>query len=262
MKYLSLIFLCAMAAAQCTPTTPNLGLAIPPYNDSGWNTCINNNFTILDNYLSGVNIFPAFKVAGLTVSGTGLTSNTGAFSGNVTIGGSLTVTGSLVGSLSLTNLSLSGTLGVTGTSTLGNASLSGTLGVAGVSTLAAVSATTGAFSGQVTSSLATGTAPLSIASTTSVANLTVSNHPTVIYCGGSPACTNTQETGGKVIFGQVTLSGGTRTVTGISGISTIIECTATDVSNANLASLSSLTNTGFVVTGTGADTVAYVCVGF
>ena len=53
----------------------------------------------------------------------------------------------------------------------GNTVIAGTLNVSGTTTLAAVSATTGGFSGQVTSTVATGSAPLVVASTTKVTNL-------------------------------------------------------------------------------------------
>jgi hypothetical protein len=53
----------------------------------------------------------------------------------------------------------------------GNTVIAGTLNVSGASTLASLSATTGGFSGQITSTVATGTAPLVVSSTTKVENL-------------------------------------------------------------------------------------------
>jgi hypothetical protein len=261
MKWLSLIFLCALAGAQCSPTTANLGLATPPYNASGWNTCLNTNFTVLDNYLSGVSILPAFKAAGLTLSGTGLTSNTGTFSGNVSIAGTLTA-----GSFALSNLSLSGTLGVSGASTLAALSattgaFSSTLSVSGTSTLAALIATTGSFSGQITSTQTTGTAPFSIASTTPVPNLTTTRHALYFSCGTGPSCSNTPVTSGATLFGSVVLSGGTRTVSGITVYSNSFSCVGIDGTAANAVSIIPSGTNAFTVTGTGTDVIYYVCNG-
>jgi len=52
-----------------------------------------------------------------------------------------------------------------------------------------------------TSNIATGTAPLAVTSTTPVANLTVSNHPTSVYCGITGTCSNTVRTGAKIVTG-------------------------------------------------------------
>jgi hypothetical protein len=64
------------------------------------------------------------------------------------------------------NTAIAGTLAVTG-----NTTLTGTLAVTGTSTLGAITASTGSFSGQVTSTVASGTAPLVVTSTTKVDNL-------------------------------------------------------------------------------------------
>jgi hypothetical protein len=53
----------------------------------------------------------------------------------------------------------------------GNTVIAGTLNVTGTTTLAGLSASTGSFSGQVTSTVATGSAPFVVASTTKVTNL-------------------------------------------------------------------------------------------
>lgn len=92
MKRLLFLLISVAAFGQ---TTPNLNLNIPAYNTQNWQVLMNANFNNLDSYLSGQIGFtlPAFKAAGLTLSGTGLTSNTGTFSGNVTVGGTLGVTG-------------------------------------------------------------------------------------------------------------------------------------------------------------------------
>ncbi len=118
---------------------------------------------------------------------------------------------------------------------------------------------------QVTSTVATGTAPLVITSTTPVANLTVSKHPKLQSCGTTATCSATATTNGQIVFGQVTLTAGTATVTGISPAftsSTSFQCTASDRTtaangaNAVPASVSSVT-----VRGTGTDIISYVCVG-
>ncbi|WP_158010648.1 tail fiber domain-containing protein [Tardibacter chloracetimidivorans] len=95
--------------------------------------------------------------------------------GNTTVGGTLDVTGDST----LTNLSLSGTLGVTGATTLGTAEIT-TADINGGTidntNIGATTPGTGAFStlsatGQITSTLSTGTAPLAVSSTTKVTNL-------------------------------------------------------------------------------------------
>ena len=74
------------------------------------------------------------------------------------------------------NLAITGSVNVnagkfTVDSANGNTVVLGTLGVTGTSSLAAVTATTGSFSGQVTSTLPNGTAPFSVNSTTRVTSL-------------------------------------------------------------------------------------------
>ena len=48
--------LCGSAAAQCTPgpnCSPNIGLNEPPYGTANWNTLFNENWSLLDQLLSG-----------------------------------------------------------------------------------------------------------------------------------------------------------------------------------------------------------------
>ncbi len=104
---LILFLLCSLPLfGQCGSTTPYLGLNLPSHGATGWDTCLNNNSTILDNYLGGGSILSGLKISGLTVSGTGLASNTGSFSGNVSVGGNETVTG---------NATVTGNVGIVGT---------------------------------------------------------------------------------------------------------------------------------------------------
>lgn len=118
---------------------------------------------------------------------------------------------------------------------------------------------------QITSTLATGTAPLAIASTTSVANLTVSNHPKVQGCGTTTACSHSALTGGQIVFGQVALSAGLATVTGISPaftMSTTFQCTASDRTTAgNAANAVPASTNSITVRGTSTDVISYICVG-
>lgn len=67
MRRLILLLLCGYAAAQCTPTTPYLGLASPSYNNTGWNVCLTQNNQILDNLLSGHSFLTALQVSGVGI---------------------------------------------------------------------------------------------------------------------------------------------------------------------------------------------------
>jgi len=98
----------------------------------------------------------AYNVSG---SGAGFYSAQTGSAGNFVVNGTLTATGES----DTGNMSIGGTLGVTGNSTLG-----GTLGVTGAQTNSSTISAT-AF----TSTVATGTAPLTVTSTTPVANLSV-----------------------------------------------------------------------------------------
>ena len=115
--------------------------------------------------------------------------------GNTTIEGTLTVNGDIGFNSAFTATELitaSNGLTVAGSTTLnekffkvtngtadrftvesstGNTSISGTLSVTGTAGFAGITASTGSFTGQITSTLAIGTAPLVVTSTTKVANL-------------------------------------------------------------------------------------------
>ncbi len=94
--------------------------------------------------------------------------------GNTSIAGTLSVAGaSTLGNVGATNITASGTLSVTGNATVAalsatNITASGTLSVTGNATVAGLSA-----SGVITSTVAIGTAPFIVTSTTPVANLSI-----------------------------------------------------------------------------------------
>jgi hypothetical protein len=67
-----------------------------------------------------------------------------------------------------------------------------------------------------TSTVPSGKPPLSVSSTTPVANLTLSNRPRLQACGDTPNCSARAVTGGQIVFGSVTLAHGEATVTGFS----------------------------------------------
>jgi hypothetical protein len=132
---------------------------------------------------------------------------------------------------------------------------------------------TGGYSAPVlVSSVATGTAPLTITSTTPVANLVVSKHPTEQFCGTTSTCSATAETGPKIVFGSAPLVSGTPSTVTISGISPAFTatadyvCTVTAQSGAGsaLLSVANVSASSFTITGPATDTrvVNYICVGF
>jgi hypothetical protein len=122
-----------------------------------------------------------------------------------------------------------------------------------------------------TSSVATGTAPLVVTSTTTVPNLTVSNHPKAQFCGTTSSCSATAETSPQIVYGSAPLVTGTPSTVTITGISpaftssTSYKCTVSDstsVANA-LFQVTYVSGSSFTITGGNAltDTVAYICVG-
>ena len=125
------------------------------------------------------------------------------------------------------------------------------------------------FSGQIASTLSTGTAPFSITSTTPVANLTASNHPTLEDCGSTTTCAKTQEISALIVRGSVAFPTATRvTVTSLpfTGESTY-SCTAADATTAagivNATTYRSGSSVTFTETsGVNTDTMRYICVGY
>jgi hypothetical protein len=125
------------------------------------------------------------------------------------------------------------------------------------------------FSGQIASTLPTGTAPFSITSTTPVANLTVSNHPTLEDCGSTTTCAKTQEISALIVRGSVAFpTASTVTVTSLPFTSeSTYSCTAADATTAggivNATTYRSGSSVTFTETsGVNTDTMRYICVGY
>lgn len=126
-------------------------------------------------------------------------------------------------------------------------------------------------SGSFLSNVATGTAPLTVTSTTPVINMVVSKHPTVQYCGLTGTCSATAQANGQIVFGSAVLVTGTPSTVTVSGISpafvdTAYICTVTSKSNPSatttLFSVNNITTSSFQIIGTATstDTVGYICV--
>jgi hypothetical protein len=130
---------------------------------------------------------------------------------------------------------------------------------------------TNTFTQQIVSSLSTGTAPLSIASTTPVANLVVSNHPQVQFCGTTSTCSHTALTASQVVLGSAPLVSGTPSTVTVTGLSpaftstTSYDCNVTDETNAanNLLKVANVSGSSFTITGpaTITDVISFVCAG-
>lgn len=110
--------------------------------------------------------------------------------------------------------------------------------------------------GPITSTLATGTAPFIITSTTPVNNLT-----TVPITYNHSA---TQQTSVHLVHDRCTLGTDCNvTLTGAAVFtsSSSYDCTAIDRTGANAVAFSPASGTAFTLTGTGADSITYICVG-
>ena len=122
------------------------------------------------------------------------------------------------------------------------------------------------------STVATGTPPLAVASTTPVTVLTVANHPIVKYCGatsgGVQACANTSESSTMIIFGDVTLN--TATSQSITAMpftsSSSYSCSGSDLTTAaGIVSFNTYAAASVTIAesgGVNTDHLRYVCVGF
>jgi hypothetical protein len=120
--------------------------------------------------------------------------------------------------------------------------------------------TTGTLSlpGQITSTLATGTAPLSVTSTTPVSNLTLKNHPQVYESG----LLTTSE---KIYTNTQALAGGTATHTFANSFtfagSQTFGCMCTDQTAVNACRAVPASATTVTLAGTGSDVLWLECVG-
>jgi hypothetical protein len=122
---------------------------------------------------------------------------------------------------------------------------------------------------QITSTLSTGTSPFSITSTTPVANLTVSNHPTIQDCGSTSACANTAKTAAIIVRGSVafptasTVSLSSLPFTSASTYTCIGQDTTTAAGVINATTYTSGSAVTFTETnGVNTDTMRYVCTGW
>ena len=116
-----------------------------------------------------------------------------------------------------------------------------------------------------TSTVPSGTPPLAIASTTPVANLTLSNHPRLQNCGATTSCSASAVTSGQIVYGSVALAHGQATVKGFNpGFASpaSFQCTASDKTTAgNAANAIPQSGSSILVRGAGEDVISYVCVG-
>jgi hypothetical protein len=118
---------------------------------------------------------------------------------------------------------------------------------------------------QMISTVPTGTSPLAVNSSTPVSNLVVANHPRMQDCGTTAACTTTPVRNGQIVFGSVTLSGGSATIEGLMPTFTdskSFQCTASDRTTAgNSANALPLSASSIGIKGVGTDSISYICVG-
>jgi hypothetical protein len=139
-----------------------------------------------------------------------------------------------------------------------------TLTISGNGTIAGTLAVTGAITGSSTvqgtrliSTVATGTAPLTVTSTTPVSNLTTV--PTTYNKLG------TQNTNVHIVTGQDTLAAGTMTIT-LSGSAVFTSSSsyavvATDATATNAVRVTLTSGSQFTLTGTGTDVISWIAIG-
>jgi len=115
---------------------------------------------------------------------------------------------------------------------------------------------------QIISRLPDGTPPFDVISRTPVPNLTTGGNPVLKFCGTSAACANTTLLNGTVVIGSVALNSGKATVTDLPFSNTSFICTTSDTTTAvNGSKMVEASTTSAVVTGLGADRIAYICGG-
>jgi hypothetical protein len=136
----------------------------------------------------------------------------------------------------------------------GNGTIGGTFGVTGAQTNSSTMTAT-----RFISNIATGTAPVSVTSTTPCTN--VHAYPVAYNHDNSDA----QAVLLKWVYGASTLSGGTATVT-LTGSAVFSGSSAylvfgSNTSNANAFKIVNSSGTQFTITGTGTDTIKWVALG-
>ena len=113
-------------------------------------------------------------------------------------------------------------------------------------------------SAQLVSLQATGTAPLSVNSTTPVANLFA--NPLTFSAAGTQSTTTTH-----LVYGSATLSGGTVTITLLGSAiytnSSSYQCNANDLSALQSVRVNLVSGSSFILLGTDTNNVNYVCLG-
>jgi hypothetical protein len=93
--------------------------------------------------------------------------------------------------------------------------------------------------------------------------LKVGNFKITSTCGNTTTCSGTAVTNPQVVIGRVTLAGGTATVTGLPAFTSTstFECTANDKTALRPVQVTLASSSSITLTGTGADVVAYSCIG-
>lgn len=112
---------------------------------------------------------------------------------------------------------------------------------------------------------ANGTSPMTITSSTPVANLTASNHPKEQYCGTTTTCTATPAINGQVVYGSVTLTGSPSVITGFSPAfaDALYSCSGSIRSGGAITDGFTIANTSassITITGVSGDVISYTCI--
>lgn len=183
--------------------------------------------------------------------------NSGSFSNITGLGtlGSLTASGTITFSGLSTGVIHSSSSGVLSSSTISNSDLaSGSYSnITGVGALSSLT-----ISGQITSTVSTGTAPLSISSTTPVSNLTAG--PTAYDIAGN------QRTNSHIVTGQATIGMLGTAVVGLTSPASFSSassyvCTTQGQNSTTAIKLTQNSGSQFSITATVNDTVSYICIG-
>jgi len=119
---------------------------------------------------------------------------------------------------------------------------------------------------QIMSTVGTGTAPFSVVSSTPVGTLTVSNHPKMQNCvtgAGTFNCAGATTQNGQIVFGTLSLSGGTATLQNLNPpFAGNANCVANDITDVTKGVKAVPQANGTIIfTGNGSDSISYQCVG-